>query len=196
VETWIYQGNPDEFDLDGQVPWLVTRYAAEIAVGDPVYLWRNQGTQCAIAGVVAQGIVIAAPAMRVPPRAFSGELRPCVSVPQMRATMRLVKVSSSREVNRRDWCVEAPILRDLPTLQMQAGTNYRIGSDEAPRLDALWSRTGRDWTRNGPSQAYGPMRRPTALSLQTSRRARLARRSRTRQSRNRCVCEGDEFPLA
>lgn len=52
MQTWIFQGDPDEFDLDGylasrpgQVPWLVTRYASEIAVGDHVYVWRNQGTQ-------------------------------------------------------------------------------------------------------------------------------------------------------
>jgi hypothetical protein len=71
VKTWIFQGNPDEFDLDGylasrpgQVPWLVTRYASEIAVGDRVYIWPNQGAQRAVAGVVAEGIVTAAPAMR------------------------------------------------------------------------------------------------------------------------------------
>jgi hypothetical protein len=61
--------------------------------------------------------------------------------------MRLVKVATSREVLRRDWCVEDPLLRDLPNLQMQAGTNYRINPELALRLDALWSRTGRDWTR-------------------------------------------------
>ena len=31
---------------------------------------------------------------------------------------------------------------------MQAATNYRIASPQAQRLDALWTRTGRDWTRN------------------------------------------------
>lgn len=31
---------------------------------------------------------------------------------------------------------------------MQAGTNYKIAGPQAQRLDALWSRTGRDWTRN------------------------------------------------
>jgi hypothetical protein len=31
---------------------------------------------------------------------------------------------------------------------MRAGTNYRINLDQAQRLDALWSRTGRDWSRN------------------------------------------------
>src|SRR5450759_5693818 len=62
--------------------------------------------------------------------------------------MRLVKFANSREVLRRNWCVEDSILRDLPNLHMQAGTNYRITPQQALRLDALWSRTGRDWTRN------------------------------------------------
>ena len=57
--------------------------------------------------------------------------------------MRLVKVATAREVIRRDWCIEDPVLRELPNLKMQAGTNYRIQSDQALRLDALWSRTGR-----------------------------------------------------
>ena len=71
MQTWIFQGNPDEFDLDsylasrpGQVPWLVTRYASEIAVGDHVYVWRNRGARRAVAGVAADGIVTAAPAVR------------------------------------------------------------------------------------------------------------------------------------
>jgi hypothetical protein len=50
MQTWIFQGNPDDYDIDGylnsrpaQLDWLVTRYASEIAVGDRVYLWRKQG---------------------------------------------------------------------------------------------------------------------------------------------------------
>jgi hypothetical protein len=62
--------------------------------------------------------------------------------------MRLVKVASRREVLRRDWFAEDPVLHNLPNLRMQAGTNYRISEEHARRLDALWSRTGRDWTRN------------------------------------------------
>jgi len=53
--TWIFQGNPDDYDIDGylgsrpaQLVWLVTRYASEIIIGDRVYLWRNQGKQGAI----------------------------------------------------------------------------------------------------------------------------------------------------
>ena len=51
VQTWIFQGNPDQFDLDAylgtsptQLPWLVTRYAQQIAVGDRVFIWRTKGS--------------------------------------------------------------------------------------------------------------------------------------------------------
>ena len=51
VQTWIFQGNPDQFDLDAylgtsptQLPWLVTRYAQQIEVGDRVFIWRTKGS--------------------------------------------------------------------------------------------------------------------------------------------------------
>jgi hypothetical protein len=50
MRTWIFQGNPDELDLNAylatapiQLLWLVTRYGDEISVGDRVYIWRTQG---------------------------------------------------------------------------------------------------------------------------------------------------------
>jgi hypothetical protein len=71
MQTWIFQGNPDEYDIDGylasrpsQVVWLVTRYANEIASGDRVYLWRNQGKAKAVAGVIAEAIVTEPPTLR------------------------------------------------------------------------------------------------------------------------------------
>jgi hypothetical protein len=154
----MFQGNPDRFDLDaylasrpGQIVWLVTRHASEIAIGDQVYIWRTQGTQRAVAGVIAEAAVTAAPSIRVEdPNAmrFWRTEGPRRDTPQMRAGMRLVKLASAREVLQRSWCADDPILRNLPNLKMAAGTNYRVGRDQALRLDHLWSRTGRDWTRN------------------------------------------------
>ena len=69
------QGNPDDFDIDGylasrpsQVFWLVTRYASEMAPGDRVYLWRNQGQAKAVAGIIAETIVSEAPRFAVKTR--------------------------------------------------------------------------------------------------------------------------------
>ena len=158
MRTWIFQGNPDEFDLDSyfatgpiEIPWLVTRYSNEIMMGDRVYIWRTQGTQKAVAGVLAEGEVIAPVALRAESpdavpfwrngAAEATEARP-------RTLLRLVRVATLREVIRRDWCVEDPVLRTLPNLKMAAGTNYPLARDQVERLAALWSRTGRDWTRD------------------------------------------------
>jgi EVE domain len=107
MQTWIFQGNPDEYDIDGylasrpaQVVWLVNRYASEIAIGDRVYLWRNQGKQNAVAGVVAEGIVIAPPQLRAEdPDGLPYWRAPTArgTAPQVRAGLRLVKVASTRE---------------------------------------------------------------------------------------------------
>ena len=65
MQTWIFQGNPDQFDLDAylgtsptQLPWLVTRYAQQIEVGDRVFIWRTQGSAKADADVVAEATVV------------------------------------------------------------------------------------------------------------------------------------------
>jgi hypothetical protein len=101
--------------------------------------------------VIAEAIVTAKPALRGEDQnaiKFWRDQRFRATAKLVQATMRLIKVANNREVIRREWCTEDPVLHDLPNLRMQAGTNYRISSEHAQRLDALWSRTGRDWTRN------------------------------------------------
>src|SRR5581483_374395 len=158
MRTWIFQGNPDEYDIDAYLSsrpaefiWLVTRYADEIAVGDRVYLWRNQGQQKAVAGIIAGAVVTSPPRMRdqdLDSARFWFDQGPRAAAPQVRAGMQLVKVATAREVIRREWCMDDPILRDLANIRMQAGTNYPVTPDQAQRLGALWSRTGRDWNRS------------------------------------------------
>ena len=159
MRTWIFQGNPDKFDLDAylgtspaQLPWLVTRYARQIEVGDRVFIWRTQGSAEADAGVIAEATVVA-PAM---PRLESADAasfwrdnaaeQAVQALP--RALLRLNRVAGTREVLRREWLVHDPVLSDLPNLKMAAGTNYPVTPQQAARLYALWSRTGQDWSRD------------------------------------------------
>jgi hypothetical protein len=157
MRTWIFQGNPDEFDLDAylatapiQFPWLVTRYANEIDIGDRVYIWRTQGKHKVVAGVIAEAEVLA-PVALLPEsadgipfwRTDAAEARE----ERSRTLLRLVRVATPREVIRREWCVEDPVLKTLPNLKMAAGTNYPLAREQVERLAALWSRTGHDWTR-------------------------------------------------
>ena len=65
MNTWIFQGNPDKFNIDDylqktqKIYWSVTfpKHQRELAIGDHVYLWRAKGSQKAISGIVAFGIV-------------------------------------------------------------------------------------------------------------------------------------------
>jgi hypothetical protein len=50
MATWIFQGKPNTFDIDGyleqcdsSVTWSVRQHAKDIAVGDTVFLWRSEG---------------------------------------------------------------------------------------------------------------------------------------------------------
>ncbi len=158
MQTWIFQGNPDQFDLDAylgtsptQLPWLVTRYSQQIEVGDRVFIWRTQGSAKAVAGVIAEATVVA-PTM---PRPESADAAPFwrdnaeqAVEERPRALLRLNRVASTREVLRREWLAHDPVLSDLPNLKMAAGTNYPVTPQQAVRLYALWSRTGQDWLRD------------------------------------------------
>jgi hypothetical protein len=154
VRTWIFQGNPDYFDIDGYLAtqpsrfvWLVTRYASDMRPGDRVFVYRTGGD----AGVIAEAEIIETPVPRPEdPEALpfwradgagANEIVP-------RTVLRLVKTATNREILRREWLLEDPVLRELPNLKMAAGTNYPIEQHTAERLITLWNRTGRDWTRS------------------------------------------------
>lgn len=65
MNTWIFQGNPDKFNIDEyltstkDIYWSVTqpKHQKEIAVGDLVYIWRAKGSKKQVSGVIALGVV-------------------------------------------------------------------------------------------------------------------------------------------
>jgi hypothetical protein len=130
VRTWLFQGNPDRFDIDGyfateptQFVWLVTRYAYEMRPGDRVFIYRTGND----AGVIAEAEIIGSPKLRPEePDAvpfWRGDTTAASEV-LPRAQLRLVRVAGAREVLRRDWLREDPVLRELPNLKMAAATNF------------------------------------------------------------------------
>lgn len=156
-QTWIFQANPKRFDIDGYlatrpdvISWLVTRYRAEIAPGDHVYLWRAVGNgNSDAAGIIAAATVAAETTHRhdTPDAEPFWKERADVDRLEDRALLRMERIASPREVLQRRWLVEDPILRDLTILKMANATNYRVPPEHEARLAALWERTGRNWTR-------------------------------------------------
>ncbi len=149
--TWIFQANPDRFDIDGflkqaagQMSWLVARYKDEIGVGDTVYLWRSGKD----AGIVAEAVVTGpVESLLVDPEALpfwiGGDAG---SEPSPRVHMTPKRVANRREVIQRSWLKEDNELRDLSIIKMPTGTNFPVAPHLANRLAAIWANTGRNWT--------------------------------------------------
>lgn len=146
--TWIFQSNPNNFDIDGyllnstgEVAWLVTTNAKKISVGDTVYLWRSGKD----GGIVAEAEV-SKPVWVGPdiPEALpywrkSGH----GSAVATRVTLRLRKVATRQEMLRRDWLKEDDEVQNLTIIQQSNGTNYSVAHDHATRLAALWAMPAR-----------------------------------------------------
>jgi hypothetical protein len=112
-----------------------------------VYIWRTQGKQKGIAGIIAEAQVTA-PVAVLPESAdaipFWRANASVATEALPRPGLRLLHVAAPREIIRRDWCAEDPVLRTLPNLKMAAAPNYPLVQEQVERLAALWSRTGHD----------------------------------------------------
>lgn len=152
-ETWIFQSNPYRFDIDGylkqnngELSWLVTRHKSDIKVGDTVYLWRSGNDS----GVVGEAEVVGPVERRADdPEALPFWAHGDDSGTELadRVRLRLRRIASrKREVIRRDWLKEDHELRELSIVKMPTGTNFRVDPELAPRLAAIWSTLGQNWS--------------------------------------------------
>lgn len=188
--VWIFQGNPDTFDIMGylqagldRITWSVTRYAKQIKVGDLVYLWQAKGSRQARSGIVASARVISQVWKGVDDQASLPfwVLPEQANNVQSRVWLKVDRVANEREILQREWLLEDPVCRDLLILRQAAGTNYLVNKLQAGRLEALWARYGEDWVQ-GDGDAMQPID-PTPQSLSpwdlAIDRIRVHRQSRT-----------------
>ena len=153
--AWVFQGNPDRFNLDGylaahsDISWLTPQHRDAMKPGQTVYIWRNAGKSKAVAGIVAVAVVTGVPTIGpAEPHAIGYWIDPVESsVHAHRVTLRVVDRATSKGIIKADWLSEDPICADLPNLRMRQQTNYPIGRAHAERLARLWSKTGRDFDR-------------------------------------------------
>jgi len=159
MNTWIFQGNPSIFDLDGYlqsmpgvITWLVKQNTKEMKVGDTVFLWRSQGNGKGEKrnGVVASAEIVS-PVSTMPEEPDS---RPFwldtskLSTAQPRVWLKLNRVANKKEELKREWLAEDECLRNMLILRQPAGTNFKLTAKEGERLRKMWSRAGQPWSRN------------------------------------------------
>lgn len=156
MRAWIFQGNPDVFDLDTYVQpereilWTVRQkqYASQIEIGDRVYLWRSQGSGKDESGVFASAVITERAMARAEDPVAVPLWRNGQTGTALRVAMRVEKVANKKQLLRRAWLKDEPQLKDLRVLRMAANTNFLVDDSHVARLEQLWRTTGTRWTRD------------------------------------------------
>jgi hypothetical protein len=156
LRTWIFQGNPEIFDIDSylsevidEIMWRVARYADNIGIGDTVYIWKSQGGENGDAGIIAECEVVEQPRSQLDDPVALPFWRPGEEIGEaVRTRLKLLRVANKREMLKREWLRDDSVLQNLLILRQAAGTNFPVTEIEAGRLKVLWSKIGQDWSRD------------------------------------------------
>ncbi len=157
AQTWIFQGNPDKFDIDGyvasdedRISWRANQSREEIRPGDRVFLWRSAGQKTkAVSGIIAECTVVSIPWQgHNDPAAEDGwNEAPASRSDQWHVWLRVECIAHAKQVVKRAWLEHDPVCRDMRILKFAAATNFLVEPRHVERLERLWERTGVDWTR-------------------------------------------------
>ena len=158
LSTWIFQGNPDRFDIDEylknatQIYWSVTRksYESRISLGDRVFIWRAMGKQRTRAGIVAIGEIIENPVQRSrvkSPRFLGSNLwvrqQDDPTVIKTGVLLSETRLTLEEGMLPAELVAVDEILGDLQIVKSRQGTNFLLSEGHAERLVELW-RNGSD----------------------------------------------------
>lgn len=138
AKAWIFQANPDVFDIDRAVSeepemsWVVRQYPKVVHAGDRVYLWRS-GSE---AGVIAVATVLTDPE-ELPGIGDSPYLlKPdALAKPEPRVQLRIDRVVS--DPVRRTELLEHPVLKDLGVIAFANATNFEVTAEQDAALRGL-----------------------------------------------------------
>ena len=156
MRTWIFQGNPEVFDIEGYIAdssglitWRVARYADQISRGDTVYIWQSQGKDAAQAGILAEGTITEYPRVQKDD-VLSADFWKQAPEPDeaLRVKIRLNRIASKKEVLKREWMKDDSVLRNMLIMKQALARTSQWKSKEAKRLGHLWRKTGTDWGRD------------------------------------------------
>lgn len=145
--VWIFQGNPNRFDIDDYLSrytyiyWRCPKHRSDLRVADPCIIWRAG----AAAGVVAVGRVAEAPkALKDAsfPECLGEDLwRDEPDSPEtIKVGIEIDEVRLDEEAGYipRSVFLESSVLSNSLIIRSPQGTVFRLGPSEADEAFALW----------------------------------------------------------
>ena len=156
MQTWIFQANPDRFDIDrfldegpDETTWLVTRQGQQMQIGDQVFIWRSAGKGRADSGVIAECRMIETPRDQTDDpseRRFWGDPSEA-DTERLRVRLRILRVAQKKNMLQKSWLQDDPVASELTILKQANATNYLVPEEQARRLNEMWRVAGQNWNR-------------------------------------------------
>lgn len=146
--AWIFQGNPDQFDIEGflsegeEVEWAVRQkhYAPMMKVGQIVFLWKAAGKRKEQSGIVAVSEIIIEPREVDEDSSAKKFWRTDQPIgPQLRVRLKLRRRFLRENILAVASLAESESLNDLPIFALRTSTNYPL---KRSHYEALIQLTG------------------------------------------------------
>lgn len=146
MNTWIFQGNPTRFNVDGYILenktiwWSIRQehLAEHIQLGDEVFIWRSDGDNKGSGGIVSRTEVITLPQDYTNDDESAAYWYKDVSDKTYLAIkLRVLEVDVEVGINRIE-LTEHPKLKDLMILRLRQNTNYLVDEKHKTYLKHLW----------------------------------------------------------
>lgn len=153
MNTWIFQGNPEFFDINNYVKnlryiWWALRqkgYRDEIKINDVVFMWRSDGEERRTGGILAKTRVIGLPQERPNDEDNKEYWRTNDwKKPYIGIRLEVLEVKLQEGFIRRMSLLEHPVLKELLILRQRTKTNFLLPPEHAIELQGLWSSSGRN----------------------------------------------------
>jgi hypothetical protein len=146
--AWIFQGNPDQFDIDGfladgeEVEWAVRQkhYASMMKVGQIVFLWKAAGKLKEHSGIVAVSEIVIEPREVDEDSSAKKFWRTDQPIgPLLRVRLKLRNRFLGENILAATSIAESESLNDLPIFALRTSTNYPL---KRSHYEALIQLTG------------------------------------------------------
>ena len=203
--TWIFQANPDTFDINSYlesrlaerapIRWVVRQKPTAIQVGDHVYIWRSAGKKRGESGVIASGIVLTEPKnMADDSGGLWSDGEPSE---ELRVVIELHDVRLSAEEGMllaQDLIVDST-LEQLRIFRMRAETNYMLSAEHGSKLMLLWSRDGGQLEQEAFSGGFSEGEKKERIHMRRERNRKLVELAKSQfiGKHGRLFCEACGF---
>lgn len=203
--TWIFQANPDTFDINSYlesrlaerapIRWVVRQKPTAIQVGDHVYIWRSAGKKRGESGVIASGIVLTEPKNMADDS--GGLWSDGEPAEELRVVIELHDVRLSAEEGMllaQDLSVDST-LEQLRIFRMRAETNYMLSAEHGSKLMLLWSRDGGQLEQEAFSGGFSEGEKKERIHMRRERNRKLVELAKSQfiGKHGRLFCEACGF---